>query len=144
MKRCYLDSNLLIYYKDDSSPFYKETLEKLEGLIKGEVVLYISPLTLDEFLYVLKYGFRNKNKSEIYNALKTAVKNILEIPLLEIVNPPINPEMQIKIVEYMEKYNLNPRDAYHLLTMVYSEIDSFATFDNDFKKVFDDGVIEKA
>jgi len=41
----------------------------------------------------------------------------------------------------MEKYDLCPRDAYHLLTMIYNKIDSFATFDTDFNKVFEDKLI---
>jgi len=58
-----------------------------------------------------------------------------------LVNSPTGLKDQIKVVEYMEKYNLCPRDAYHLLTMIYNKIDSFATFDTDFNKVFEDKLI---
>jgi predicted nucleic acid-binding protein len=36
----------------------------------------------------------------------------------------------------MSKYHLRLRDAYHLLIMQFNNIDSFLTFDNDFKLVF--------
>ena len=43
---------------------------------------------------------------------------------------------QLKVINYMQKYHLKPRDAYHLLTIMENNIDGFATFDNDFNKVF--------
>lgn len=141
MPRIFLDSNFLVYYKDELSLFHKDVLNRLEEWMKSGIVFCISPLVLDEFLYVLKFRYKDKKKNEIFQSLRKAVREILEIPFIELVNSPTDLKNQVKVVEYMEKYNLRPRDAYHVLTMVYNKIDSFATFDSDFKKVFDDKLI---
>lgn len=143
MPKIFLDSNFLVYYKDELSSFHKDVLNRLEEWMKSGVVFCISPLVLDEFLCVLKFRYKDQKKKEIFQTLKKAVREILEIPFIELVNSPTDLKNQVKVVGYMEKYNLRPRDAYHVLTMVYNKIDSFATFDSDFKKVFDDNLIFK-
>lgn len=143
MQKIFLDSNLLVYFKDNLSSFHRETLSKLEYLMKQGDIFCISPLVLDEFLYVLTYQYKNKKKAKIFKSLKKALGDILKIPQLEIINSPSQKEAQTNVVDYMEKYNLCPRDAYHLLTMIYNKIDAFATFDNDFKKVFENSLISK-
>jgi len=141
MPKIFLDSNVLVYYKDELSLFHKEVLSRLEEWMRSGTMFCISPLVLDEFLYVLKFRYKDKKKNEIFQSLKKAVKEILEVPFIELVNSPTGLKDQIKVVEYMEKYDLCPRDAYHLLTMIYNKIDSFATFDTDFNKVFEDKLI---
>ena len=48
-----------------------------------------------------------------------------------------------EIMRLMRKYNLKPRDAYHLLTMLENEIEYIATYDKDFDKVIKSGIIKK-
>lgn len=144
MQKCYLDSNFLVYIKNENSPYFQRASSLICELISKEVVLYISPLALDEFLHSFLMELRQKNYIDIYSGLQKALDSILKLPKLCLINPPVEIEAQKRIVGLMKKYQLRARDAYHLLTMVYNKIDSFATFDSDFKKVFEDKLIIRA
>lgn len=141
MKRCYLDSNFLVYLKDSTSLKHEEAANKISSLVAANYDLFISPLVLDEFLYVFKYALLKSRSTKLYQELTKAVKEILEIPQLFVVNPPSTSDSQLTIVKYMEKYKLSPRDAYHLLVMKNNMIDILATFDQDFKRVFTAGLV---
>ncbi len=144
MKKCYLDSNFLIYLKDNRSLYHQNASKKLMQLISEEINLCISPLVLDEFLYVFRYYMIRKKIPNIYQNLKKAVSDILQIPSLSILSLPVSVNDQLKVISYMGKYRLLPRDAYHLLVMTSNNISLFATFDNDFEHVFEAKTIFKA
>jgi predicted nucleic acid-binding protein len=144
MKKCYLDSNILIYFKDSTSIKHKETVNKLEMLISKDVDLYISSLVLDEFLYVFHYALLKKKIPQIYHELKKAMVGLFKIPQLYIINPNVDFNKQLEVIGYMQKYNLKPRDAFHLHIMLSNKIDGFLTFDHDFNKVFSSGIIKQA
>lgn len=142
MEKCYLDSNVLINFKNTESSFHQETKELLKRLANASYKLYLSPLTLDEFLYQLQQILIFQKKKNIFQKLFLALESILALPRLSLVNPLTNKKNQLKIIEYMENYNLRPRDAYHLLTMKDNKISYLATFDQDFRKAVKDGEIE--
>lgn len=144
MKKCYLDSNVLIYFKDQNSPYYQQALKTILKLNPQKFQLYISPLSLDEFLYSLQFilkqaGITQKNISLL---LKNALHSILAFEHLAIVNPPTGKNKNKLVPKIMQDFNLHPRDAYHLLTMKEHGINIFATFDKDFKKVTEKKVVE--
>lgn len=136
MNRCYLDSNVLINFKNVDSSFHERTKELLTELASASCKLCISSLTLDEFLYQLQQILIYQKQKNIFRKLSLALKSILDLPRLTLVSPPVNKRDHLKIVKYMKNYNLRPRDAYHLLVMKNNKINHFATFDQDFKKVF--------
>lgn len=140
IKACYLDANVLIYFKNKDSPFYSKTLMLIEYLVKNGYQLFISSLVVDEFLYGFKFHLENK-KQDVFRSLKKASSEILDLPNLELINPPSDKNFQLRVVEMMKDYNLFPRDAYHLLLMIENKIKFFATFDNDFKTVFKKKII---
>ncbi len=142
MKKCYLDSNVLINFKNELSKEHNIVIKKLSKLITYDYLFFISPLTIDEFLYVVKYYFIRQKTTHLYQILRKALKEILDIPNLLIVNSPHDEKSQLKVVNLMKKYSLSPRDAYHLLTMKYHRINYFFTFDNDFKAVFKEKILE--
>ncbi len=145
MKKCYLDSNVLIYFKDESSPYFTKSKNLLIKLAGQNVSLFVSPLCLDEFLHALNQSLGQSQKtSSHYSSLKKALHSILDLPLLTIINPPTAAVAQTKVLSFMEKFALRPRDAYHLLTMKTYHIDGFATFDRDFEKVFAAHFLERA
>ena len=76
--------------------------------------------------------------------MKSVLVKILEIPSLEICSPPTDKPSQLKIVQFMDSFQLRPRDAYHLLIMQANEIEEFATFDSDFRRVFSAKALKKA
>lgn len=143
MKICYLDSNALIYFKDEDSDFHKHVKNLIEDLLKGSFTLAVSPLTLDEFLHSLDWVLKRKrfSRKERFELLRSSLSDILDLPDLRIVGPPLYSEAQREVPLLMERYNLRPRDAYHFLTMKSEDISFFATFDNDFKDVFEQGLL---
>ncbi len=143
MRRCYLDSNVLIYFKDEQAPQYSQAKEKMATLLEKDCQFFVSPLVLDEFIHGARKTFL-KNQTNLYSPLARALESILAIPYLTIINPPTDIFAQKQVVSLMKKYSLRPRDAYHLLIMETNEIEGFATFDSDFRGVFAAKVLIKA
>jgi predicted nucleic acid-binding protein len=143
MRKCYIDSNVLIYFKDEAAPQYTQAKENLANLLNKDCQLFISPLVLDEFLHGAVRTFL-RGKRDVYTPLAVALKSILEIPSLTVINPPTDISAQKHVVSFMKKYALRPRDAYHLLIMQTNRIEGFATFDSDFHRVFSAKVLNKA
>lgn len=136
-KKCYLDSNVLVYFKNEDSPFFAKTTKIVSKLSKSGYFFYISSLVLDEFLFQVKYLLRKKHSDKKTNVLlKEILQDILDLPRLEIVAGGLDKDRYVDIVEYMSKFNLRPRDAFHLKCMKDNDISFFATFDKDFEKVF--------
>lgn len=136
MNKCYLDSNFLIYFKNETSPYHQQAVKTISQLVADYVKLFISPLVIDEFLHSFSLELRKGRIKNIYADLQKALQDILAIPDLFLVNPPLKGESQIEVITLMKKYHLRARDAYHLLIMRANDIPSFATFDTDFEKVF--------
>ena len=142
-KTCYLDANALVYLKDVAAEQHNECVSIITRLITEGYNLYVSPLGIDEFLYVVYFTLRKNKSKTVINELKNSLSSILSLPMLTIINPPLQKSSQIEAVEYIERFSLRPRDAYHLLTMKHHKIKHFLTFDRDFDKVFDSGSIKK-
>jgi len=136
MKKCYLDSNILIAFKDEESSFHQKASQTLERLIKESYKLFISSLVLDEFLFQTKNILRQHKKKKTDERLFLVFRQVLKLPDLYLINPPVEKKKHLKIVKFITEFSLRPRDAYHLLIMEENKIGYFATFDNDFKKVF--------
>ena len=135
---CYLDANVLVYYKNEDSPFFEKAKKLIEELLKQDSRLFVSPLVLDEFLFQFQILLRNKRvkRNKLFTLLDKALRDILDLPNLFIVNLPSTKKNQLKILSFMNEFGLRPRDSYHLLTMLENNIHFFVTFDNDFKAVF--------
>lgn len=145
IKKCYLDSNFLIYLKNEDSPFNSQASNLIKKILKTNLRPIISPLVLDEFIHQFRLLSINQKikPSTIFTNTTEALKQIFNLPNLTIVNPPNSKKSQLKIVKLMEKFSLRPRDAYHLLIMQHHNIKYFTTFDNDFKKVFSSKIVTK-
>lgn len=144
MTKCFLDSNVLVYLKNEDSDEHDKAEIMLHSLISQEIPLFISPLCLDEFIHVIRLKLAKDNEKSVFPKLYQILSETLEIPNLSLVNPPSETKNQLSIISFMETFSLRPRDAYHLLTMQTSEIDGFATFDHDFDKVFKSKLLFKA
>lgn len=143
LTKCYLDTNVLVYFKLENSSRHKEALFLIKDLVKKKIKIFISGLVIDEFLYSL-LRFHKLFKEEVsYKKLKKALMEILNLPNLEIINPSNKKNSHLKIVDNIIFYKLRPRDAHHLLIMQEQEIGYFATFDEDFKDVFKRGIVRE-
>ncbi|MBI3558959.1 type II toxin-antitoxin system VapC family toxin, partial [Candidatus Gottesmanbacteria bacterium] len=80
---------------------------------------------------------------DFYENLSKLCADILQLPLLTVINPPTDPVSQLQIISLMKNYSLRARDAYHLLIMQSNDIEAFATFDTDFRRVFAAKILKK-
>src|SRR3989337_1511556 len=108
MKKCYLDANVLIYAKNESALQHAKALKKLEMLAKNEFELYISPLIIDEFIHTLLFLKSLNKKGFEINELKQDLLELLDLPRINIINPPIDQKSQFLVLEFMQKYSLGP------------------------------------
>ena len=143
LKRCYLDANILAGFTIETSPFHQSAVNLIISLISNESIIVVSSLGLDEFLQAMRKDFIIRKFKPDLQIIKKAFTNILKIANLELVNPSIVKNEHRKVINFMEKYNLRPRDAYHLFIMKSNKIKYFATFDNDFQRVFEAKVLKK-
>lgn len=143
MSKCYLDSNVFVYLKDNNSPYQKLAIKLVQSLNPEEFELYISSLTIDEFLhsslFILKQTI--KKPETAYLLLEKALSSIIDLPHLQLINPSTDKIRNKEVLKLLREFNLHPRDAYHLLIMRENGIREFATFDNDFKKVFKKSIL---
>lgn len=136
MKKCYLDSNYLVYFKNKDAKQHTVVISKLSQLIERDVQLCISPLVLDEFIHTMYFILAEKKMKDRLDVIRKMLEDVLNIPNLEMVEIPTEESAQIAVIDLMEKYKLMVRDAYHLLIIKSNSIDTLATFDKDFHKVF--------
>lgn len=142
MINCYLDANVLIFLQDRKSPFNNQARLVVKQLILKKAEIFTSSLALDEFLQG-NLRFSHKSRQAMRGQLKNGLKRIFSLPQFRLVNPPVDPKTHLKVVDMVAKYNLRPRDAYHLLIMKENKINYFATFDSDFDNVFQKGLVKK-
>lgn len=143
MKRCYLDANVLLYLQDVASPFHNEAKTVITKLLEKNYRPTISSLVLDEYLHT-SLRLSGKSKQEMKISLIASIKNIFALPGITFVNPPLEAEKHLRVIELMVGYNLHPRDAYHLFIMKVNKITYFVTFDKDFDRIFASSVLKRA
>lgn len=135
-QKCYLDSNVQIYWDNKESVNHQSASAIVKKLENDGTDPVISPLVIDEFIHAVVLEARKDASRNVYDIASESLHNLFQLPSLAVVNPPNDFESQKAVVKLMEKFSLRPRDAYHLLTMQANKINSFATFDSDFSKVF--------
>lgn len=143
MKECYLDSNVIISFTSVAFPQFSVARRLILSITQKEIIPTISPLCIDEFLYNYQLVFKSLTKKDKEEKSFQALDKILEIPNINIVNPPTAISEQKKIPDLITDFRLAPRDAYHLLTAKSNNLKYFCTFDNDFEKVFRSGYISR-
>lgn len=146
MTTCYLDSNVVVGLIDGDSVHHSRAQKAIEDLAQKDVGLVVSPLVLDEFLYVMKYllGEKYREPSVMRRRLSRVYTQFISLSMLKVVDVPTDKEAQLLVLEFMRLFSLRPRDAYHLLTLTMHQVEYFATFDTDFEAVFESGFVKSA
>lgn len=142
IKNCYIDANILIFLQNKKSLNHQKTRLLFNKLLEEGYKVYISSLVIDEYLYNI-YRLLAGDKLDKLKMLKLNLKKVFKIPGIELVNPSPEVKKHDKVINLMAKYNLHPRDAYHLFIMLENRIKYLATFDNDFDSVFKKGLVKK-
>ncbi len=134
-EKCYLDSNILVYFSDRGSKFHSRSKNIIMDITDKEWGFSISSLCIDEFLYVMKTALSKKYKEkQVWSILRETLQAILQLPNLEIINAHTDVAAHMEVIELMKNFNLSPRDAYHIFMAFTNQINHFITFDKDFRK----------
>lgn len=142
MKRCYLDTNTLLYFTNPAAQFHERAIELISSLLIQNYALFISPLILDEYFHN-SIRFSQVPKKQALQDLKIGFGKIKKLKNINLVYPPLELKKQAKVISFMVKYQLRSRDAYHLLMMKENKIKYLATFDDDFDSVFAKGILRR-
>ena len=121
----FVDANVFIFAILDGKEKGTRCRNLLDSIAHGQKAT-TSCLVIDEIMWSL---MRNRRA----NLIEMAVKNLYEMPNLEIVAVPFN--APLSAVKNMMDFQLKPRDAMHLATMQHYGISSIATDDADFEGV---------
>lgn len=135
MKSVFLDTNFLIATQVAGHEFFNRSLELREYFASKNYQLYIHPLILDEFWYVL-LGLGKKSpqasKAVIFKQLEKATTNVFSFKNLILLNTPLTEKDAFTTIKYMDKYSLKPRDAMIVKIMQNCKTNIIASFDSDF------------
>jgi len=122
----YLDANVFVYAEVSSERVGKVAGKLLEILEEGKFIGATSCLTVDEVVWSVIKDIDRSHGIEVG-------KKMLELPNLEIF--PVTARTVSSALEKMKSYNLKPRDAIHVATMIENNVFSAISEDPDFDKV---------
>lgn len=122
----YLDANFFVFALLDKTGKGEEARRIQRMIVEGRDSAVTSSLALDEVMWVLI-----KNKRE--HLLRVAIEGIYHTPNLNVVE--VSPLAPLLALEFIEKYGLKPRDAFHLAVMREIRVETIVTDDKDFEKV---------
>jgi len=126
-----LDTNVLVYAADESSPFHKDSKNILANALLGNVEICICPQVLLEFFAILTDSRRVKNPREPDEVIEEiekylSSKNIAKIYPEEDTLP--------KTIELLQKYKLKRQtvfDAQLVATMLSNNVTQIYTYNED-------------
>ena len=122
----YLDANFFLFAILDVTRKGDNARKVQASIIRGKQYATTSALALDEIMWVL---IRNNKK----HMLRTIVEGIYSMPNLDVSD--VSPTIPLLALEFIEKYGLSPRDAFHVAIMKEGKIRSIVSDDDDFDKV---------
>lgn len=124
--KVFIDSNIPMYAAGKEHENKKPAIEILELVSNGEIIGITSTEVLQEILYRYQAINLLKKGLEVFDNFSSIVEDILSINV-HIINK------TRKILQ--EGYdNIFPRDAIHVATMDYYNINYIASFDKHFKQ----------
>ncbi|MFQ5406028.1 MAG: type II toxin-antitoxin system VapC family toxin [Candidatus Micrarchaeia archaeon] len=124
--KVYLDANFFVFAGFDATEKGNQARKILEQIVLGKKQATTSALCLDEVMWTL---LKNKAKQKI----RSHLEDTYSIPNLKIVSgTSLSP---LRAVDFMEKYNLKPRDAFHAAIMQEQNLNTIISDDKDFDKI---------
>ena len=122
----YVDANIFVFAALDGGTAGEKAAKILSKIQNGETSAATSALALDEIMWVFV-----KNKKR--HLLEQVLKGIYEMPNLMVL--PVSAHAPLAAVEFMTKFNLQPRDALHCAIMRENGLKTIFSDDADFDKV---------
>jgi len=122
----YLDANFFIFALLDNTERGIAARRIQKTIVEGKERAITSSLALDEIMWVL---LRNKKQ----NLLRVAVEGIYLMPNLDIVS--VSSTAPLMALDFLEKYDLKPRDALHIAVMRENKVEKIVSDDKDFDRI---------
>ena len=120
----YIDSNIFIYAAIDNTEKGERARRVIEKITKGEIKAYISPLVIDEVMWVIQ---KMINREIAY----TTAQLIMSLPLIWL---DVSYESAKIAMEIYER-GLDPRDSIHIGIMKEYNLTQIVSEDKDFDKI---------
>jgi len=122
----YLDANFFIFALLDRTDKGVEARSLQQRIVEGKERAVTSSLTLDEIMWVLIKGGKQ-------HLLRTAVEGIYSMPNLDVVE--VSSTAPLLALDFIERYDLKPRDAFHASVMRENNVETIASDDEDFDRI---------
>jgi len=121
----YLDANFFIFAKFSEERKGMRAREILQSIISGRRAV-TSVLAIDEAMWVLrKEGWNTVLRAFVEEIYGMRNLDVREVPAL----------VPLRALDFIERYNLRPRDAFHVAIMEEFGMNEIVTDDADFDKV---------
>ncbi len=124
--KVYLDANFFVFIRMDKTQKGDKAGGILKDIVEGKKEAVTSTLALDEVMWTF---IKNKRKEEIRNFLE----ELYQVPHLTITTG--STLLPLRAIDFIERYNLKPRDACHLAIMQEEHIEVIVSDDSDFDRV---------
>jgi predicted nucleic acid-binding protein len=121
----YLDANFFIFANFDQTT-RGENARRLQEKIVSGMKATTSALALDEVMWVL---LRNGRK----DVLREVIEDIYAMPNFSILD--VSSSVPLDALSITEKFDLRPRDAFHVAVMRSREITQIVSDDSDYDRV---------
>lgn len=122
----YLDANFFIFFNFDQSARGQAARKIHERILAGSLVAVTSALALDEVMWVI---IKNK-RSE---TLREVIEDIFAMRNLNVKD--VIASTAFDALDYIERYDLKPRDAFHAAMMKSAGVSEIISDDHDFDRV---------
>ena len=130
-----LDTNVLVYASDETSPFHQASKNLRERGLKGEVLLCVSPQILAEFFAIITDPKRVNNPRSRQEALAEIEKYYHSKSILKIYS---GPEIIERMLDLLKKYEIKRQEVFDLqlaATMLSNNVTQIYTYNQaDFSK----------
>jgi len=126
-----LDTNILVYAADESSPFHQATVDLRDKGLKGETLLCICPQILNEFFAIVTDPKRVHNPRTQKEAILEMEKYFHAKNILKIYP---GPEITEKILDLLKRYEIARQEIFDLqlvATMLSNNITRLYTYNHD-------------
>ena len=121
----YLDTNFFVYARFSQEDVGRRARRMLKKIQDGQHAI-TSVLTIDELMWVMR-------KQGLAKQMREVIEDIFSIATLSIVE--VSPSIALASLDFVEKYNLKPRDAFHAATMKEFNEKKILSDDKDFDRV---------
>lgn len=121
----YLDANFLFFAAVGESLQAERARALIQTFVEGRRAL-TSVLALDETIWVLR-------KNGYGSLIRQVIEEIYAMKSIEVKEVPVH--IPLRALDFIEKHNLKPRDAFHVAIMEHFNEHEIVSDDKDFDKI---------